>query len=242
MFWRKQRAAIERFHPLHRALVLERGCTASLRRDEWEPVIASLGAHHEHVRRRKWAPPERVREVVVPLLRIMAADMRPGGVLSVAADLRGTDAKDKHGPTVDVPARRPVLSIKQTWVTDPWLRMRAELRDGSVLELSVTELVRKRLVKKRNPRGKVKMKRKTRSTHLVRVVRRLPKGAAVHRPATPPPGWIKVRVKQSGERVVIRTDAKIVGERTGAELTEGVLLLSTEPFRWTAPAAPRRTS
>ncbi len=90
MFWRKQKAAIERFHPLHRALTLERA-SVSLRRDDWEPVIASLAGHGTVVRRRKWQLSRRVPAVLVPLLRVLAADMPPDGVLSVAADLRGAD-------------------------------------------------------------------------------------------------------------------------------------------------------
>ncbi|QXJ24159.1 hypothetical protein AGRA3207_005424 [Actinomadura graeca] len=245
MFWRKQRAAIERFHPLHRALVLERGFTVSLYRDDWEPVIQSLAGHDQHVRRRKWAPPERAAGVVVPLLRVLAADMRPEGVLSVAADLRGTDVAEKNGPAHELPVQRPVLSVKQWYAVDPWLRVRAELRDGSVLELAVTERLRKRQIRKRNPRGKIKVKGKSKSVHLVRVTRRLPKGAAISRPGAPPPEWIKVQVRQ-GNRMVIRTNAKINGSRPDAQLTEGILLVSAEPFRWTPPgtAAPgaRRTT
>ncbi|WP_067456640.1 hypothetical protein [Actinomadura macra] len=245
MFWRKQRAAIKRFHPLHRALVLERGFTVSLRRDDWEPMIQSLAGHSQHVRRRRWAPPERAAGIVVPMLRVLAADMRPEGVLSVAADLRGADVPQKNGPAHDLPVQRPILSIKQWYAVDPWLRMRAELRDGSVLELSVTERLRKRQIRKRNPRGKIKSKRKSKSVHLIRVTRRLPKGATVRRPGAPPPGWIRVQVRQ-GTRMVIRTNAKIHGTRPDAQLIESILLVSTEAFRWTPPgtAAPaaRRTT
>ncbi|MFD0691805.1 hypothetical protein [Actinomadura fibrosa] len=239
MFWRKQRAAIERFHPLHRALVLEGGFSVSLRRDDWEPVIQSLAGHAQHVRRRKWALPVRAQRVMVPLLRVLAADMRRDGVLSVAADMRGPDAPGKAGPQHDLPARRPVLSVKQWYTVDPWLRMRAELRDGSVLELSVTERRRNRRIRKRNPRGKIKIKQKSKSVQVVQVVRRLPKDAAVRRPGSPPPPWVRVRVKQ-GSRLVIRATAKVAGEQAEEQLTEGILHVTTEPFRWTPPGAAVR--
>lgn len=238
MFWRKQRAAINRFHPLHRAIVLERGFSVSLRRDDWEQVIQSLAGHHQHVRRRKWAPPSRAGGVVVPLLRVLAADMRADGVLSVAADLRGPDVPDKNGPPYDMPVQRPVLSMKQWYAMDPWLRMRAELRDGSVLELAVTDRVRKRQIRKRNPRGKIKIKTKAKTVQMISVTRRLPKGAAVTRPASPPPGWIQVQVKQ-GSRLVIRANAKLPEQRED-QLTEGILHVSTESFRWTPPGTAVR--
>jgi hypothetical protein len=239
MFWRKQKAAIERFHPLHKALTLERGFSVSLRRDDWEPVIASLAGHGTVVKRRKWQLSRRVPAVLVPLLRVLAADMPPDGVLSVAADLRGADLPEKRGPQHDVPVQRPVISMKQWYAVDPWLRMRAELRDGSVLELVVTDRVRYRRRRKRNPRGKVKMKTKTKTTQLVRVTRRLARDAVVQRPASPPPRWVRVQVKP-GKRMVIRVNGKLRGVQEGKAMLDRILDVSTEPFRWTPPGTAAR--
>ncbi|MEU8343180.1 hypothetical protein AB0C74_15905 [Spirillospora sp. NPDC048832] len=239
MFWRKQKAAIERFHPLHKALTLEKGFSVSLRRDDWEPVIQSLAGHRTVVRRRKWQLSPRVPAVLVPLLRVLAADMPPDGVLSVAADLRGPAVAEKRGPQHDVPVRRPVISMKQWYAVDPWLRMRAELRDGSVLELSITDRVRYRKRKKRNPRGKVKIKTKTKTTQLVRVTRRLAKDAVVRQPSSPPPRWLKVQVKP-GRRMAIRVDGKLRGVQEGKAMLDRILDVSTEPFRWTPPGTAAR--
>jgi hypothetical protein len=241
MFWRKQKAAIERFHPLHKALTLEKGFSVSLRRDEWEPVIQSLAQHRAQIRRRKWQLSQRVPAVLVPLLRVLAADMPRDGVLSVAADLRGAGIAGKTGPQYDLQVQRPVISMKEWYAVDPWLRLRAELRDGSVLELSVTDRVRYRRRKKRNPRGKVKVKTKTKTTQLVQVTRRLGKGAVVQRPASPPPRWIRVQVKQ-GRHMVIRVNGKLRGAQEGKAMVDRILDVSTEPFRWTPPgSAARRT-
>jgi hypothetical protein len=239
MFWRKQKAAIERFHPLHKALTLEKGFSVSLRRDDWEPVIQSLARHHAEVRRRKWQLSQRVPAVLVPLLRVLAADMRPDGVLSVAADLRGSGVGGKTGPQQNMPVQRPVISMQQWYAVDPWLRVRAELRDGSVLELAVTDRVRYRRRKKRNPRGKVKIKTKTKTTQLVQVTRRLGKDAVVQRPASPPPRWIRVQVKQ-GKRLVIRANGKLRGAQEGKAMFDRILDVSTEPFRWTPPGSAAR--
>lgn len=242
MFWRKQKAAIKRFHPLHRALTLDKTISASLRRDDWEPVIQSLARHQAEVRRGKWRLHERVPGVLVPMLRVLTADMPPHGTLSVAADMRGHGPPEKNGPRQELPVQRPIMSMTQWYVVDPWLRMRAELRDGSVVELSVTDRVRRRRYRKRNPRGKMKLKQKAKTVQLVRVTRRLPKDAAVQRPGSPPPPWITVRGKQ-GRRLVIRASGKFPGPREGADMVDRILQVSTEPFRWTPPrTAARRTT
>ncbi|MEU6040912.1 hypothetical protein ABZ801_36520 [Actinomadura sp. NPDC047616] len=179
MFWRKQRAAIDTFHPLHQQLIWQRGLSVTMRPAEWEALIQSLARHGESVRRRKWAPPARVTTVLVPLLRVVCADMAPNGGLGVTLDLRGPKAPGKLTPRQKFPGRRPVRSIIEWWSHDPWLRLRADLRDGSVLELSVVDRVRYRKVHKVNPRGKHKTKLKTKTVHRVDVSRRLRKGATV---------------------------------------------------------------
>ncbi|MWA06745.1 hypothetical protein F8568_041670 [Actinomadura sp. LD22] len=239
MFWRRQRAAIEEFHPLHRALVLEKWFSVSLPRDQWEPVIRSLAGHEAAVRRRKWRVTPRTSRVLVPMLRVLAADMPPEGLLSVALDLRGDNVPQKLTPARDVQVSRPILSMKEWFVFDPWLRMRAELRDGSVVELAVTDRIRHRKYKKRNPRGKVKYKHKTKTVQMISVARRLGKGASPRTPGTPPPRWIRARVKP-GSRLTIRADAKLLGPLPDDELRERILQVSTEPFRWTPPAASVR--
>ncbi|TYK49618.1 hypothetical protein [Actinomadura decatromicini] len=241
MFWRKQKAAIERFHPLHRALTLEKGFAVSLRRDDWEPVIQSLARHTTEIRRRKWRLDERVPGVLVPMLRILASDMPPDGALSVAADMRGPDLPEKKGPEVEMPVRPPVLGMHQWYALDPWLRMRAELRDGSVLELSVTDRVRFRRRRQRGSGGKVKIKTKRKTVQLVQVTRRFAKDAAVQRPGTPPPASVRVQVKQ-GRRLLIRASGKF-REPLLDRTIDRILQVSTEPFRWTPPGtAARRTT
>lgn len=241
MFWRKQKAAIGRFHPLHKALTLEKGFSVSLRRDDWEPVIQSLAGHDAVVKRRKWRLSERVPGVFVPMLRVLAADMPPEGVLSVAADMRGPTVPEKNGPKQALPNTGQISSMQQWYAFDPWLRMRAELRDGSVVELELIDRVRNRSYHKRSASGKVKMKHKTKTVQMVRVTRRLAKDAVVQRPPSPPPGWVRVQVKE-GKRLVIRASARFPGPLEGQEMVDRILQVSTEPFRWTPPGtAARRT-
>ncbi|WP_433333194.1 hypothetical protein [Spirillospora sp. CA-294931] len=240
MFWRKQRAAIEGFHPLHQALIHHRAFTATLRPADWELLIQSLARHDELVRRRKWSPPPRARVVLVPLLRILGEDMAAKGTLSVALDLRGPDLREKRTGVTKLPGdrQRRIRKILQWWAFDPWLRMRAELRDGSVLELTVTDRLRHRRISKTSRSGKHKSKNKTKTVQILTATRKLPPGMPYQRPATPPPRWITPKFKE-GRRTVIRASAKLAAASDERMLTEQILNVSTETFRWTPPGATR---
>lgn len=243
MFWRKQRRALELLHPLHRQLAEERRFSATLPAAEWTPLVASLAAHGQAITRRKWSLPLRAGSVVVPVLRVLQEDMEPGAPLGVTADLRGPMVDDKRGMSRNLNVRPPVRSASETFYNDPWLVVRAELRDGSVLDVVVVERVRMRRVVKRNPRGKIKSKTKSKTIRMVRATRRLPKGMPVVQ-AAPAPGWLSVRVqpKENG-RTVLRASAK-VSALDDHRAIEQILTVTGELFRWTpsraSAATPRR--
>ncbi|WP_336213677.1 hypothetical protein [Nonomuraea sp. LPB2021202275-12-8] len=238
MFWRKTRAAIAGFHPLHQKLIWERTLSATLPRAEWAALIASLARHGAVVRRRKWRLPERTESVLVPLIRLLCEDVDRGRV-GVTADLRGRDVPGKAGPRQDLPVVRPVRRAQQWWVFDSWLSVRSELRDGSVLELAVTDVVRHRHVVKVNPRGKRKSKTKTKAVQRVYATRSLAKGQPFQQPGSPPPPWIRVRPR-GRSRMVIRAVAKLPMPRQADELPL-MMTVATELFRWT-PARRRRSA
>jgi hypothetical protein len=238
VFWRKQRAAIDGFHSLHQALIWQRGFSASMLPGEWAGLVHSLAGHNTLVRRRKWAPPTRATTVVVPLIQVLSADTRGDGTLSVAADLRGPDVQGKLSVRQTFPGqRRGVRKVEEWWAFDPWLSMRAELRDGSELELAIADRVRYRKIHKRSQSGKYKTKMKTKTVQRVSLSRRLPAGTSLQRPATPPPRWISVKVRE-GKRPVIRASAKLVaGGQDERALPEQILHMATELFRWTPSGA-----
>lgn len=239
MFWRKQRAAIERFHPLHQGLVWQRTLSATLPAAEWAAVLNSTAQHATTVRRGKWRLPPRFESVVVPLIRVLSEDLGRKGTLGLTLDLRGAQGiPEKQGPTRELAVRRPIRSIKEWFLHDPWLTLRAELRDGSVLFVSVADRVRVRKIHKVNPRGKHKWKTKTKTVHRVNAVRRLPKHAGV-RPAVRPPAGIAVKVR-GDERLVIRSAAKLPAGPDDRALTDQILVVLTELFRWTPPGAGSR--
>lgn len=233
MFWRAQKAALAGFHPLHQALVHQRGFAATQPAAGWTALINSLHQHAELVKRGKWALPARTLDVVVPLIVELCTDLGPKGTLAVTVDLRGRDVPGKTGPERKLAVRPPVKSATEAWVVDPWLRLRGELRDGSILEILVVDRERKRKITKRNPRGKTKWKRKSKVVQTIKVRRRLPVDVASAVPLTPPPPWIGVFVREGSRRSVL-TGAKLTQlPRSGQEQVDRILSVATEPFRWT---------
>jgi hypothetical protein len=241
MFWRKTRDAIGRFHPVHQRLTLERTVSAAHPPGEWATVVAGLARHEATVRRRKWRMPPRVAGVLVPLVQALAEDTAPGGVIAVAADLRGSRPAEKAGPRRELPVGGRVRKLVEWFVVDPWLRVRAELRDGSVVEIHVTDRIRHRKISTVTPKRKYKTKHKTKSAQRIVARRTLPKGAVPARPGTPPPAWVQVRVKD-GRRTALRATGKLPRVPADGEQLQAILTVTAEVFRWTAPRATGRTA
>ncbi|RFU36411.1 hypothetical protein DZF91_38360 [Actinomadura logoneensis] len=244
MFWRKQRKAWERLHPLHRQLAEEQRFSATLPAAEWAELATGLATHDQTITKRKWRLPPRAASVLVPVLRVLREDMEPGAPLGVTTDLRGAVVPDKGGELRGLQVRPPALAGSERFFTDPWLLVRAELRDGSVLELAVVDRVRQRRIRKKSRSGKIKHKVKEKPVRVVRATRRLPKGMAVARPAPPAPAWLAVTAQQKENgRTVLRATAKGPAH-ADHRVIELILTVTGELFRWTPPrrsaATPRR--
>ena len=242
MFWRKTRDAIGRFHPVHQQLTMERTASMASRPAEWAAVLASLSQHEATVKRRKWRLPSRTTTVLVPLIQVLSEDTAPDRTIGITADLRGPDMPDKTGPQHDLGVKtRYVRKITEWFVLDTWLQLRAELRDGSVLEVRVTDRVRHRKIHKVNARGKHKWKRKKKAVQRIDARRTLPRGMAVQRPPTAPPRWIAVR-RKDGKRTVLNATAKLPEVPGDQDQLQVILTVVTELFRWTQAQTPRRTA
>jgi hypothetical protein len=236
MFWRKSRAAIEQFPPAHQALVFQRVLHTAHDRDGWAGLAQSLHHHDAVVTRRSWALPPRTLDVVVPLVHTLCQDMAPGDVLAVTADLRGSKLAEKTGPQRQLQVWPPVRRATEWFVVDQWLRLRANLRDGSVLDLAVVDRARYRKINKVNRRGKLKIKTKLKETQFIRVTRAFPKGETGQRPAYPPPPWIRVKAR-SGKRHALTAIGRLDRVPRGPEQVHHILTVVAEPFRWTSQAA-----
>jgi hypothetical protein len=241
MFWRKTREAIGRFHPVHQRLTLEHTVSASAPPGEWAAVLASLSQHEATVKRRKWRLSSRATGVLVPLVQVLSEDTAPGGVIGVAADLRGWKTPGKTGPKNELPARGRVRKLTEWFAVDPWLRVRAELRDGSVLEIQVTDRVRHRKKHQVNSRGKHKVKTKRKFAQRIDARRTLAKGAVAVRPGTAPPGWLRVRIKD-GRRTTLAATGKLSPLPEERDQLQAILAVAAELFRWTPPRTSGRTA
>jgi hypothetical protein len=241
MFWRNTRAAIGRFHPVHQQLTTERTVSLSSRPGEWASVLASLSQHEAAVKRRKWRLPARAATVMVPLIHVLSEDAGAEGAVGIAADFRGPDVPGKAGPKHEVPAGGRVRKITEWFVLDPWLQARAELKDGSILEIKVTDRTRHRKLHVVNARNKHKWKTKKKAVQRIDVKRTLPRGADVRRPNAAPPGWITVR-RKDGKRTTLNATAKLGQVPEENDQFQAILTVVTELFRWTGPAASRRTA
>jgi hypothetical protein len=235
MFWRRTREAIGQLHPMHQMLIWQRVLYTAQDRDGWVSLTRSFASHPTVVKRAKWSLPPRTMDVLVPLIGVLCQDLAPGGVLGVTADLRGPQLPEKAGPVRQLPVRPPVRSATEWMVVDQWLRLRANLRDGSVLEIAVVDRIRNRRVTKRSRSGKIKTKPKAKGVQLIRVTRTLPRGVAGRRPAHPPPRWIRVKLR-AGRRQALTAIGRLNGLPTGPEQVHHILAVVAEPFRWTPPA------
>jgi hypothetical protein len=242
MFWRKTRATIGRFHPAHQQLTMERTVSMSSPSGEWAAVLASLSQHEAAVKRSKWRLPSRATTVLVPLIHVLSEDTARDAPIGIGADFRGADVPGKEGPKQELPIKtRYIRKVTQWYTFDPWLQVRAELKDGSVLEVRVTDRTRHRKIHKVNARNKHKWKTKKKAVQRIDARRTLPRGTTVQRPAAAPPGWITVR-RKDGKRTTLNATAKLGQVPEENDQLQAILTVLTELFRWTRPETPRRTA
>lgn len=140
-----------------------------------------------------------LRLFVVPLLRVLARDVEPGGRVRLALDLtRRLKPERQAGPTTAATDGWP--KVWTTFYEIPWLQGEAPLAGGATLRFSITDFVRHRKVKKRNPRGKIKQKNKYKLKRAMDVHLTLPTDTWEIRA----PGGGGVRVRTGAKRHQIR--------------------------------------
>jgi hypothetical protein len=233
MFWRKTRAAIEKFQPMHQMVVFHRVLYTTQDRTGWAAILHSMNGHAAIVKRGKWSLPPRTFGVVVPLVDVVLQDVPRAGAVAITADLRGSGIPEKTSPRQELPVRRPVRSATMWFEVDPWLRVRAALRDGSTIDVSVTDRIRYRKVQKVNPRGKHKTKTKTKEVQLIRVTRAFPKDVAGRRPDRRPPSWMRAKMRP-GRRAQLTVTGRLDRIPEGEHQVHYILSVLAETFRWTA--------
>ncbi|MFN8038213.1 MAG: hypothetical protein U0Q07_03285 [Acidimicrobiales bacterium] len=235
MFGRKEKAAIAALPPLHQQLVHDRALTTSLHPADWRPLLASLQAHGQTVKHH--ALPERTTDLFVPLVAALLQDVDDDGYVGVRLDLRGPDQPGKVGPAQQLTPQGRVLAGTQTTEVDPWLALEARLRDKSVLDVWVTDVVRVRKIRKRGSSGKIKHATKAKANQRVRIRLVVPAERLVRAPAAGSPAWCRVTMERKEHKVVLEAKAKYPKpSNAGDWQLKTILLVLGQVFRWLPPA------
>lgn len=137
-----------------------------------------------------------LRQFILPLVRILEMDLDTSRGLSMKIDLRGPMKSDKLVEENEGHSHKDMIYF------DPWLSGEATLLDGSTLRWSVTDRTRRR--RKVNPRGKIKLKFKTKRRYEIK----LGVKSSRYRTTLPPQNAdVQARVKQGSKRDTIRMRA-----------------------------------
>lgn len=158
----------------------------------------------------------RVEKVLLPLVHLLKAEVRPREPILLGIDLRGWKIREKKGNPIKHKDEKKTID---TFYGDPWLIGEVRLADHSRLQFRFTNRVRERETTFRRSSGKVKTRIKPKNTTIIEtqlaVSNRRYEGA-YDEPATVANGKIKVRSKP--ERTLIRIKQKHKGaeEELGA--------------------------
>lgn len=115
-----------------------------------------------------------LRLFIMPLVTLLADDVKPGELLHLKLDLRGGTAKDKRTGKKEPYGKGAYYKIVETLYDDPWLSGDAPLSDGSRLQWALTDAIRQLKKTKRTARGKIKSKTKYKIKGLMDAQLRLP--------------------------------------------------------------------
>ena len=127
------------------------------------PVLSVLGIIVSAIMRHIYGRGDvenRRYELLGKVVHLLSKDMAPDAKFTVEMDLNRPDAKSKY---VD---SGQIMDWKVQYYADPWLTVQGQLLDGAQFRLAATENYQHRSKWKRNPRGKMKHKTKSKSATL----------------------------------------------------------------------------
>jgi hypothetical protein len=233
MFGRKEKAALAALPPQHRSLAADHVLAVAQTPRQWDELFQSLAMHEQSVRRHPLPP--RVREILLPLVRVLGQDVEPDAVIGITADLRGPDTPDKLHPGRQLQPIFPVTKIDETVSWDPWLVLSADLRNGAHLDVTIVDVGRIHKLRKRSSSGKTKWKTKRKASQRIAITLKTAKDAVVVAPRpSPATQWLRVSAQPKGSRHVVSAKAKyplVDAAQPGWQLNT-IMLAIAEVFRW----------
>jgi hypothetical protein len=192
--------------------------------------------------------PNRLREVVVPLLHVLTADADPRVPCQLRLDLRKSERKELATSHRRLQAPHPgsEATYRNPWLTVSWTTI-----DGVQCRLALVDLVRRRDTKRRSSSGKTKHKTKYKVKTLVQNAARAPvarfgvdkKGDARSMKTTGRDAKVAVVVRPGPRRHVIKSKLTLVHrECDGPVDPQAVLTAVAAAFAsLTPPAAAGET-
>jgi hypothetical protein len=199
----------------------------------------AAGAVAFGVVRRRASIPARLGDSVAPLVAVLREDMAPEAPLTLRLDLRGGEinAKRVDQRKLDRPPGKGAPSTTEATYADPWLGGAAELADGSRLEWTVTDELRKREVSRRNPRGKLKTKAKYKVKRQIDVRLAFPDDYAALAAGERRQGQERLAVRPGEKRTVVKLRRVFVRYHRDAPLeARSMLDLMADAYREVTPA------
>lgn len=172
-------------------------------------VVALAGVVGLHVQRgglRRKDLAGQPLELVMALLPLLAEDAAPGAPLALTLDVRGHRIQEKSLGAGEPSKDRVYLRIVQTYFRDPFLDARIRFADGAHVHVSGVVQTRSTKKTKKNPRGKIKTKLKTKSrvTYEVRVDFPGRNYATAAARSDVAPGTDRERVREKPGRTAVR--------------------------------------
>lgn len=171
--------------PWYRAVAVDRWVQASLPAEQWLSVIglvlrsaaeveqarsqAGFFARKLRASKQPPLPPDTWTMEVVPLLRVLAEDVKVGTPITLRVDLRGPKLPDKVVARGRLPGVGRVRHIDETIYRDAWFSLAARLVDGTRVGVDLTDRVRHRKVAKKSASGKYKTKEKDKASRRIQV-------------------------------------------------------------------------
>ena len=152
--------------------------------------------------------PNAMRETVRPVITLLREDVARSRPLSLAIDLRPTEAPDTLVHQTPAHERPPWRKLVESFYDRRLLYAEARLADGARLQLTLYERVRKRSGTKRGSSGKIKHKTKYAKWLGIEAVVQMPANVYAVSPGAPSGPAGRVAVKQGERRHTVRVRRK----------------------------------
>jgi len=230
------KAAYNALTPEQRKIIADKKVEGRRHPDDWLALLGPIAAYdaladapgHGFFGRR-FAKRNNVhdgfRTFALPLIPILREDQDPEQPLDLFVDLTGATMYWKQVGETPQYKKPPYHKIVDTFFEDPWLQGHAHFVDGAHLNFVITDHVRSSKKTKRNPRGKVKTKVKSKKKTEVAVTLSVPRRNYEKAPAgATARGVPKEKIKPGENRFTIKLSGTVAA-RSAKEMPGIELLL-----------------